>query len=418
MFRKLGSSKPTVAARRCRAKIGRRPSHELLEVRSLLSVVGQTSFVNAYTNAADYTMSGYYYNNISQPPSPIAPISASTNLSSTNPTIPATATASASLNSSFSNDDASSGNVKIDGNFTTNGMTSIYNEATAYYFINYTVTIKNSANSAQVLTIPYDIKNTATNFNNTRAVLLYDNNINAVSSGSGALTYNLSSGATDTITIKIACEPEPFLTNDTASSMTSCDVSWSLAPPQISTETLLSSSSNPSTYGVPVTFAATVLGGTPDQPTPTGTVTFYDGSMPLGPATQLVSGVAKLTTSDLNIGTDTITALYSGDANYADSTSNTIDQNVEDNIPHIAITNSPTNGIFYINQNTSMPTIGASLVGVTPDPGTMLVWTVEVDYAAANYPALPKIRGTGRDMSVTYPSQTTTGTQYTPSFKR
>ena len=81
----------------------------------------------------------------------------------------------------------------------------------------------------------------------------------------------------------------------------------------------VASSLNPSTYGTPVTFTATATatGGT----TPTGTVTFYDGATILGTVT-LVNGVATFTTANLLVtgSAQTITAVYSGDYNYADST--------------------------------------------------------------------------------------------------
>ena len=55
--------------------------------------------------------------------------------------------------------------------------------------------------------------------------------------------------------------------------------------------------------------------------TPTGTVTFFDGSSatPLG-AGSLMNGVATLTVSSLTVGSHSITAVYSGDANFVGGT--------------------------------------------------------------------------------------------------
>ena len=64
-----------------------------------------------------------------------------------------------------------------------------------------------------------------------------------------------------------------------------------------------------------MTFTATVSGS---GPTPTGTVTFYDGGTCLAPGTTLGSGFT-LSTSALAAGTHTILACYSGDVNYASS---------------------------------------------------------------------------------------------------
>lgn len=90
------------------------------------------------------------------------------------------------------------------------------------------------------------------------------------------------------------------------------------------TSTVLSSSLDPSTYGQPVTFTATVSSSTA---TPTGTVTFKNGGTNLGSAT-LSSGKAKFTTSKLTAGTESITAVYAGNTNFNASTSPPLTQTV------------------------------------------------------------------------------------------
>jgi hypothetical protein len=84
---------------------------------------------------------------------------------------------------------------------------------------------------------------------------------------------------------------------------------------------------NPSIYGAPVALTASVasIGGAP----PNGeNVTFRSGTASLGTA-QLSSGIASLTTTALPLGTDSITAVYGGDANFAGSTSTAVSQVVE-----------------------------------------------------------------------------------------
>ncbi|MCC7175782.1 MAG: Ig-like domain repeat protein [Bryobacterales bacterium] len=83
------------------------------------------------------------------------------------------------------------------------------------------------------------------------------------------------------------------------------------------TETALISSLNPSTYAQSVTFTATVSGA---GGTPTGTVQFLDGVTALGTA-GLSNGIAQLSTTFLAPGSHTITAVYSGDAGFAGSSS-------------------------------------------------------------------------------------------------
>jgi hypothetical protein len=87
---------------------------------------------------------------------------------------------------------------------------------------------------------------------------------------------------------------------------------------------VLTSSANPAITNTPLTFTATVTGaGT----TPTGTVSFYDGTKLLGTST-LVAGVATLTLSTLTHGTHSITAVYNGDATYTGGTSKALSQSV------------------------------------------------------------------------------------------
>jgi hypothetical protein len=80
----------------------------------------------------------------------------------------------------------------------------------------------------------------------------------------------------------------------------------------------VSSDKNPSSFGQPVTFYATVEG---PGVNPTGTVTFYDGPTALGSAQTLYNGRATFGVSNLSIGQHRITAEYSGDANYTSSAS-------------------------------------------------------------------------------------------------
>jgi hypothetical protein len=75
----------------------------------------------------------------------------------------------------------------------------------------------------------------------------------------------------------------------------------------------LVSSLNPSIFGQPVTFTATVAC---NGFTPTGSVTFRDGALALA-TVPLSGGVAGFTTPALGLGVHPMTAAYSGDANCA-----------------------------------------------------------------------------------------------------
>jgi streptogramin lyase len=134
----------------------------------------------------------------------------------------------------------------------------------------------------------------------------------AVTSGSAALTTSALTGGTHNVTAVYSGD----LNNDGSSSNTVAQV-----VNQLTTTTGLESSANPSNYGDPVTFTATVSPGAA-----TGTVTFLDGTTVLG-TSAVTSGSATLTTSALTGGpAHDITAVYSGDLNYEGSTSNTVVQ--------------------------------------------------------------------------------------------
>jgi YVTN family beta-propeller protein len=80
---------------------------------------------------------------------------------------------------------------------------------------------------------------------------------------------------------------------------------------------------NPQSPGGSVTFTATVTPGTErGSLAPTGTVYFYDGTTLRGSTDVALSGgsyTAAYTTTTLTTGSQTITALYGGDSNYAAS---------------------------------------------------------------------------------------------------
>ncbi len=74
---------------------------------------------------------------------------------------------------------------------------------------------------------------------------------------------------------------------------------------------------NPATLGQPATLTATI------SPAPTGaalgTVSFFNGSTPLGTANVNASGVAMLVANGLPPGALSLTAAYSGTANFSGS---------------------------------------------------------------------------------------------------
>jgi hypothetical protein len=89
--------------------------------------------------------------------------------------------------------------------------------------------------------------------------------------------------------------------------------------------TSVTSSLNPSKHGQTVTFTATAKSST--SGTPTGSVTFKDGTTVLGTKT-LTAGKAKLATATLSVGSHSITVVYGGDIHFNGSTSPILVQKV------------------------------------------------------------------------------------------
>ncbi len=91
-------------------------------------------------------------------------------------------------------------------------------------------------------------------------------------------------------------------------------------------------------FGHPLTLVAFVTGG---PATPGGTITFLDGSTPLGTAPIGASGTATLDTTALPVGTDAITAVYSGDANFLPASSSTANVSVGKAVTQVVIAPHP-----------------------------------------------------------------------------
>jgi hypothetical protein len=97
------------------------------------------------------------------------------------------------------------------------------------------------------------------------------------------------------------------------------DTPFPVTVTQATSHTLLGIDPNPSNPGDTVTLTATVSAEPPGSGTPTGSVTFLNGSTPLGPgAVTLVNGVATLPlpANTLPSGATVITAHYGGDTNF------------------------------------------------------------------------------------------------------
>ncbi len=97
---------------------------------------------------------------------------------------------------------------------------------------------------------------------------------------------------------------------------------------QALTNTVLTSSTEPSVVGQPVTFTATVAPVAPGAGTVSGSVGFFDGAALVGTGTVDASGTATISSATLGVGPHSITASYGGDAGFRGSTSAVLVQDV------------------------------------------------------------------------------------------
>jgi autotransporter-associated beta strand protein len=115
------------------------------------------------------------------------------------------------------------------------------------------------------------------------------------------------------------------------------------------TSTALASSSNPSAFGQPVTFTATVTPTTPGGPALVGNVQFFLDGVSLGTVTLSGAGVANITVNapTLQVGANqVVTAVYtdtSGSPVYAGSTG-TVLQTVNQSNTTVTMSSSPSQG--------------------------------------------------------------------------
>jgi hypothetical protein len=108
-----------------------------------------------------------------------------------------------------------------------------------------------------------------------------------------------------------------FTGTDGFTDSTSADVTETVN--RAATTLALGSSINPAVTGQAVTFTATVAALAPGAGTPTGTVTFQDGTVVLGTVAVGPGGTAMFTTTFAAAGGHSITAVYGGDPDFVAS---------------------------------------------------------------------------------------------------
>jgi len=147
----------------------------------------------------------------------------------------------------------------------------------------------------------------------------------------------------------------------TSPGLTSATASLTVTAPAPVATTIVLSAPATSVVGTNVTLSATVTGAA-GTPTPTGQVTFLDGSTTLGSGTMSSSDVATFTTSSLGVGAHSLAATYGGDANNAPSSSQSVTLTVT-GTPDFSIALTPPSAMAVSGGS------AASSVSITPVNG-------------------------------------------------
>ena len=120
----------------------------------------------------------------------------------------------------------------------------------------------------------------------------------------------------------------------------------------------LNSSAASVVFGTSETFTATVAAAMTNRPTPGGVVSFYDGATLLD-SVSLAGGAATLSAGSLTAGSHSITAVYSGDANFNVHTSAASIVTVTALAPSFSLSGTPTT-LSLTNGANGLVTLGLS----------------------------------------------------------
>lgn len=207
---------------------------------------------------------------------------------------------------------------------------------------------------------------------------------NGAATATGTVKFNeITSGGTNALSGLIALDSSgsaSFSTSALAVGSHSISVSYSgdtnyqAATSMTLTQTVIAAattvvvvSNHPSVVGQSVTFTATISVNTPGAGTPSGTVTFLDGTTTLtcqGPGT-VSANSATCQISTLGFGSHSITAFYSGDSSFAGDTSVAITQTVSASPTSVALMTDKTSSVFG-----EPVTLTATVSAAPPGAGT------------------------------------------------
>ncbi len=177
---------------------------------------------------------------------------------------------------------------------------------------------------------------------------------------SGALaTYTTSALSVGSHSITVVYGGDPNFSGSTSTAIAQ-------AVNQDSSTATIASSANPSVLNQAISFTAAVAAAAPGSGTPTGTVQFSIDGAKFGSAVALVNGVAASgSIGTLKLGSHTITATYSGDADFTASSAPSFSQvvNKDSTTTTLEVTGNPS----VYGQSISFT---AGVAAVAPGSGT------------------------------------------------
>jgi hypothetical protein len=251
------------------------------------------------------------------------------------------------------------------------------------------VTLISSANPSTVgqsVTFTATVSNSAGGINPTGTIYFYDG-FNLLGSqainASYVATYTTSALTNGMHSITAQFQPSAnTLLQSSTSPVLNQDV-------QAAAKIVLISSQNPSTYGIAVTFTATITSAAAFPAT--GPVTFLNNGVSIGNGTLSGSpATATLLISSLPVGTDSITVTYAGDAYNSSASSAALSQLVEEGQTVTTVTlATPNPGIAGTTETISATVVltsgSAPLAGtVTFTSGTQVLGSAALNAGAAS----------------------------------
>jgi hypothetical protein len=214
----------------------------------------------------------------------------------------------------------------------------------------------------------------------------------------GTAPVNASGVATLTVAPSVGSHSLTAAFGGTSAFAASTSAALTETVSKAATTTALSASANSVSANHTVTFTATIAAVAPGAGTPTGTVTFKDGSVVLGTATVGAAGKATLSTSFSATGSHAITAVYSGDGNFVGSSSPVLTEQVTAATSPAATTTAlfASANPARVGQTVTFTATVSGPAGTGTPTGTITFFVGNTAVARVRLDATGKARLTGR----------------------